>query len=86
MKSDFILNNKLKQLSESVFSKISEKRAKHTLGVAKCAVYLSEAVLPDKVEDVCAAAILHDVTKELSDSEQIKLLLDILKIIMKNVE
>lgn len=56
----------LKNLRNSVSSKLSEKRYIHTLGVEKMSVMLSELCLPEKKFELSAAALLHDITKEES--------------------
>lgn len=51
----------------------SEKRYSHTLGVEQEAAALGELLLPDRVDALRAAALLHDMTKCLSDEEQLAL-------------
>jgi len=51
-------------LSKSVEERLSPTRYLHTLGVAKAAVKLAELCLPERVRDVEAAALLHDISKE----------------------
>ena len=52
---------------------MSEKRYRHTLEVEKMAARLGEIYIPDKVSDLRAAGLLHDVTKELSTDKHIEL-------------
>lgn len=59
-----------------VKERLSEKRFAHTLGVVKMANFLGEKCLPDMREELSYAAYLHDITKELPDLEQQKLLLE----------
>lgn len=61
-------------LRASVKEKISEKRFGHTLGVEDMAKKMSEIYCPEYVNHMRAAALLHDVTKEYSYEEQLKIL------------
>ena len=61
-------------LRKEIKKRLSEKRYSHTLGVEQMAMYLGDIILPDKIDELCIAALLHDVTKELSYDEQIRLL------------
>ena len=53
--------------------KMSEKRYRHTLEVEKMAAKLGEIFVPDKVDILRAAGLLHDITKEYSTDMQIAL-------------
>ena len=64
----------LKVLREEVKSRLSEKRFRHTLGVEKMAEQLGKFCLKDKIPSLRAAALLHDIAKELSIDEQIDLI------------
>ncbi len=64
----------LNSLRLRVSEYLSEYRYKHTLGVEKMAMLLGEILLPESTEDLRAAALLHDVAKELSHQEQLKLI------------
>ena len=64
----------LNNLSGCVAARMSESRFAHTLGVLKMAKLLSDFCLPEHVEQISAAALLHDVTKELSHDEQVRIL------------
>lgn len=50
---------------------LSKKRAAHTLGVERMAVRLGELYMPsiDEINLLRAAALLHDITKELTTAE-----------------
>lgn len=61
-------------LTEEVSRRVSPKRFSHVLGVERCAALLGEYILPERVNELRAAAILHDVTKELPSDEHIRLL------------
>lgn len=66
----------LKKLRQDVASVLSEKRMKHVLAVEDMALRLGRLYFRDDVT-ICllrASALLHDVTKELSDEEQLSLL------------
>ncbi len=61
---------KIESLKERVRSVLSPRRFLHTLGVEAAAVKISGFCLPEATDELRAAALLHDVTKELSVSEQ----------------
>lgn len=65
----------LDSLRETVKNRLSEKRFLHTLGVERAAERLGKIFLPDNVSELRAAALLHDVAKEMPIDVQ----LDILK-------
>ena len=69
-----ITDEMLVSLRREVARRVSEKRFSHVLGVERCAARLASYILPEKETELRAAAILHDVTKELPYSEQIKML------------
>ena len=54
-------------LREKVSSRMGKKRYIHTLGVEKTAEELGMLFLPDKVMELRAAALLHDVAKEITE-------------------
>jgi ribosome-associated protein len=56
-------------LRREVGGRLSEKRFAHTLGVEKMAVKLGELCLPDMVDKLHVAALLHDISKEYSEAE-----------------
>ncbi len=64
----------LECLREAVKARLSEKRFRHTLGVEKMAAYLSECCLPEKKQALRAAALLHDVAKEIPHEEMLDLI------------
>ena len=55
-------------LRSEVGKRISEKRFNHTLGVEKMALKIGKACLPDRVDELRAAALLHDISKEYSEA------------------
>ena len=66
-------NNSIIKLRTLVKGRLSEKRYLHTLGVEKLAVHLGTILLPDKVDELSAAALLHDIAKEISYDEHVQL-------------
>lgn len=64
----------LSELKASVSRRISEKRFLHTLGVLEAALYLADISGIASKSEIAAAAILHDVTKEISYDEQLFLI------------
>lgn len=48
-------------------------RFEHTLGVEKEAVELGKIFIPDKLEKLSLAGLLHDITKDFSTEKQIEL-------------
>ena len=69
-----ISEEQLAFLRSRVSELLSEKRFSHTLGVERCAARLSHRLLPDMINAVRAAALLHDISKEMPLSESIDLL------------
>ncbi len=66
-------NEMLDELKNSIKGLMSEKRYFHTCEVAKMAVRMGEIYLPEKTDVLCAAGLLHDITKEESPQNQLKL-------------
>lgn len=58
-------------LREQVSYRISQRRFNHTLGVERAAEFLARKCLPEKIQEARAAALLHDITKELSTEEHL---------------
>ena len=54
--------------------RLSGKRFEHTLGVCRTAELLAEHCLPSEKEEICFAALLHDIAKELSLEEQLSII------------
>ena len=50
---------------------LSERRFSHSLGVERAALEIGRHCLPDKLMELSAAALLHDVAKETSREEQL---------------
>ena len=73
MRKEKFTENALDSLRISVGAEMSEKRYGHTLEVEKMASRLGEIYMPEKVDVLRAAALLHDITKERSLEEQLSL-------------
>jgi predicted HD superfamily hydrolase involved in NAD metabolism len=70
-----MINEKmLDELRTAVSFEVSAKRFEHICGVERCARRLGEYIIPEQVNELRAAALLHDVSKELPLDEQIALL------------
>ncbi len=63
----------LDALREHVKVYQNKKRFRHTCGVEAEAAYLGQCYLPEQVSELRAAALLHDLTKCVSDDEQVAL-------------
>lgn len=59
----------LNALRNKVSQNMSPFRLEHTLGVEKMAIKLGEIYSPESLNRLRAAALLHDITKELSIAE-----------------
>jgi len=69
-----ITEEMLESLREKVKLRMSMERFEHTVGVESAAKWLGSLIMPERVNELRAAAILHDVTKELDVDEQIDLI------------
>lgn len=67
-------DKQLDLLRETVKEKLSEKRYIHTLGVEKMAIIIGEKCLPNGIDLLRAAALLHDISKEYSEAEHFSLM------------
>ncbi len=65
-----ITESMLDNLRETVMKKLSAKRFRHTVAVEEMAARLCELYCPDQTRKLRAAALLHDITKELNAQEQ----------------
>lgn len=63
----------LELLRQSIGQEMSPKRLLHTLAVEDMVARLADLYCPDMIPQLRAAALLHDLTKELSTEEQIEL-------------
>ena len=64
----------LEFLYNKVKESMSDYRFEHTAGVERAAIALGELYMPNRIDELRAAALLHDITKELSDDTQNDLL------------
>ncbi len=69
-----ITDNELDILRKDIKSRLTEKRYMHTLSVEGCAQELSSLIIPENKNEARAAALLHDITKELGADEHISLI------------
>ena len=53
----------LSALRSEMGKRLSKKRYIHTLGVEEMAAWIGEKCLPDSVDKLRAAALLHDISK-----------------------
>ena len=65
-----ISEDMLSTLRDSIATRMSEKRLNHPLGVEDMAARIARIYCPEKENILRAAALLHDITKELTPDEQ----------------
>ena len=63
----------LDALRESLKDTMSEKRYRHTVAVEDMVARLAALYCPEKTDVLRAAALLHDITKELDTEEQMSI-------------
>lgn len=73
MYTEIITEEMLKDLREKAVEGMSDKRRIHTLAVEQMAMRLGAIYAPDKINILRAAALLHDVTKEINLQGQLEL-------------
>ncbi|MDD6095582.1 MAG: bis(5'-nucleosyl)-tetraphosphatase (symmetrical) YqeK [Clostridia bacterium] len=73
MKNICITDSMVEKLRERVKPYLTEKRYAHTLGVEREAASLGRLFLPDDINKLRCAALLHDITKKQSAEEQLAL-------------
>lgn len=66
--------SQINTLRLEVGKRLSEKRFEHTLGVEKTAVLIGEKIMPESVDKLRVAALLHDISKEYSEAEYLELI------------
>ena len=71
--STHITEQMLDTLRETVRSLMSEKRYAHTCAVERMVARLAKLFCPDKIDELRASALLHDITKEESLQNQLQL-------------
>ncbi len=64
----------LEALKNDIASGMSEKRFRHTAAVADMAVRLGALYAPEHLPLLCAAGLLHDITKEYTTEHQLEIL------------
>ena len=64
----------IESLYKRVRGEISEYRFSHIAGVERAAIALGELYMPESISELRVAALLHDITKELSTDEHISLM------------
>ena len=69
-----ISEERLEALRENLKKRLSEHRYLHTLGVERAAVKIGERCLPEMIPELRAAALLHDVAKEMESEKQREIL------------
>lgn len=70
MSKIIITEEMLETLRKGVSTKMSDRRLAHTLGVEEMAARIAAVYCPEKTNMLRAAALLHDITKELTLDEQ----------------
>lgn len=68
-----ITEEMLNSLRERIKPYLTDKRYLHTLAVEKEAVSLANIYMPQRENELRAAALLHDITKRLSTKDQLAL-------------
>ncbi len=61
--------NDIDKLRTDIAAFMSEERYLHTLGVERAALKLGEYIMPDRLDELAVAALLHDITKRLKKEE-----------------
>ena len=69
--------DQLSRLRQRVRETLGVGRYLHTLGVERAAIRLGEQLCPEDISELSVAALLHDITKELSEEEQLEILKNI---------
>lgn len=65
---------KFNQIISRLNNFMSKGRVDHTIGVYNSARWLGEIFLPDKLEELSLAALMHDVAKELAEDDLLSLI------------
>ena len=63
-------------LREQISSSMGKKRYSHTLGVEREAEKLAQLYCPEKINLLRATALLHDLTKEYTSEEHLRVMGD----------
>ena len=64
----------LDTLRSQIGGDMSKTRLEHTLGVEQTAALMADIYCPEIKNELCAAALLHDITKELSTKDHLEIL------------
>ena len=67
-------DTQIDRLRTEVGKRLSQKRFSHTLGVENMASHIGLKVMPESVNELRAAALLHDISKEYSEAEYLALM------------
>ena len=67
-------NEMISSIEDIVRAKLSEKRFSHTIAVRKMAEKLSKLCMPEYENEIVAASLLHDITKEYNAEAQLELI------------
>lgn len=67
-------NDQIESLRKNVRERLSEKRYNHTLGVEEMVIKIGKACLPERIDELRVAALLHDISKEYSEAEHLELI------------
>ena len=69
----YFTDDRIDELRAKVKGRLSEKRFVHTLGVEDMAVKIGQLCLPDSIDELRVAALLHDISQEYSEAEQFEI-------------
>lgn len=64
------MKEKIDALRDEVKRRLPEKRFAHVLGVEEQIAFLGEMLLPQEIDRLRVAALLHDIAKDTPDAEQ----------------
>jgi len=62
----------VESLRLAIKQRMDERRYSHTLAVEKMTVRLGEMYIPDRLDELICAALLHDITKNESTEKQLQ--------------
>ncbi|MBQ8370421.1 MAG: bis(5'-nucleosyl)-tetraphosphatase (symmetrical) YqeK [Clostridia bacterium] len=72
MEQRILTDNEITALADRVKPYLTGKRYEHTLAVAEEAARLGEIYLPEKINNLRASALLHDITKRADFEKQLQ--------------
>ena len=76
----------LADIRSMLAGRLSPKRFQHTIGVENTAVRMGRWLSPEKIPVLRLAALFHDLTKELSPAEQLRLCDEVYRIPLTDTE